>query len=387
MNTFLKFNIRKILVTVLLVLSNSTSVFAKIDSDVDLTVSASSGYSSEKIRNNNDYTDYWLLSGGTRFLYTLSGKKGNVRGQVRMEVLGDEANGLWFELSRAYIRKRMRLGQSYAMQIEIGKNTVAWGEGDYYNAGDVIFGADPKARATGFVSEFRDFSFWQGRAFIPLNKASYVELLIGIPNQKYPIFFSESSTDTPSGAGGVMAPTTDIKKVGSGARIHAEIKPFQFETGGYSRFVKNTISPYVSLALPLKVRFYVASGMDISYDKDADVFAEQFQEHFGVSGGVLSTFNVGAQSTLTLQGEMLRKNNLLKTQVNAIWFFTRVFGFILRGDATFETYEYAILAGPQWKPENGLTIGMYSNVQWNINDNPNTNTIYTGGTIMMQYKF
>lgn len=361
-------------------------LFAELTQKIDLTVSARTGYSSMPVRNNEDGVSgedskYWHIGGESRFSYTLSGKNPQIRGLTRIALLGTEQNKLLLELSRAYIRARIPFNIGYSIQLELGKNTLAWGEGSYYNAGDVIFGSDPKS-STLQNSSFRDYAFWQLRMFIPINSFSYFEPVFGLPDQQY-TFDSSNNVS-------IASPIT-LDNVGTGARFHVETGILQWELGAYSRFIQKQVSPYISLAIPLTVRIYIASSTTLDYRENTDPISVQLGKQTAISGGLLYIFGFDNGGNFTFQPEILYKSFMstsdsqFAVQLNMLWKITRVLGLVFRSNMSFENQEYSLLLGPQWSPVTGFTLSALSTTLMNIENQTDNNTFYSGLDITLNY--
>lgn len=351
-------------------------LFAEIQQSVDLSLTSALGYSSIKLRDRGDNYDYMDVLGNAKLAYTLSGRGKLIRSQARLAITGTESVGILLELTRAYIRTRVPIGNSYNLQLELGKNSLTWGEGSYYNAGDVIFGSSPKTTDLSSIN-FRDYAFWQFRMFIPITDFVYLESVVGIPDQLYKM----------DSISHIIMPSSNIESLGAGLRFHAETGFLQWELGGYSRFVSNKISPYISIALPLKVRTYVATSTEFDFSTDAENMESQLQETTKISGGMLVTRSVGNEGSIIVQPELMYQNYLWNVQLNMSWFFRRTLGLVLRGDVDIYQEVYSLLLGPQWLPEEGFTLSMFSVTSVDVQEQSNNNAVHTKLMLSMQYKW
>lgn len=353
--------------------------FSEIDHTLDASVTLSTGYSSEKVRTRDDPSDYWAIGGLSMLSYTLTGKGKLVKGQMRLAITGtamDEGEGaLLLEVSRAYIRSKIPFNDRYGIQLEMGKNVLAWGEGSYYNAGDIIVGVKPKTTNLS-SADFRDYAIWNMRFFIPLTAFIYLEPIFVIPEQRFLV----SDTSAP-----IIVPTIDVEDSGAGARFHFETGLVQWELGGYSRFMTQQFDYFFSIAIPTVVRLYAAASSSVDYSPDAVAMPTQFETQTAVSGGIL--YNVGLQNggTVSLQPELLYQDYETWLQMNCSWFPIRTLGIILRGDIAISSQEYRVLLGPQWEPEAGFSLSIFSSSHIDV-DSDDTQ-IYTGLVVSARYKY
>ena len=91
-----------------------------------------------------------------------------VQGFLQLQALAGD--GLALEVPRAYVRVRLP-----GFRVMVGRNRVTWGEGFYFNAGDVLFGSlDPSLQGLGLGGS-RDQTDWLLEAYVPLGRFSFLE--------------------------------------------------------------------------------------------------------------------------------------------------------------------------------------------------------------------
>ncbi len=153
---------------------------SRITVDLDAVASVSSG--------TGGIDSSWLGAGAARGAVTLDQTDNrNVRSQLRLEAvmpsaaIAAAAAGVPgggpdpfeppydFAISRAYVKFRFP-----ALRSTIGKAPVTWGEGRYYNAGNLPV-ALIASNANLVQQSFEDAALWQAGVYIPLGSFSFFE--------------------------------------------------------------------------------------------------------------------------------------------------------------------------------------------------------------------
>ena len=124
---------------------------------------------------------------------------------------GVSADGrLCFDVPRANIRVRIPISDDYRIRFTIGRARLTWGQGQVFNAGDLLFGADPDQVDYTEVA-IRDETAVLVASFIPLTDFSFIEV-VGLP----PL---TTLTDAPIGEGA------------GGLRLQGKIADLKYEIG------------------------------------------------------------------------------------------------------------------------------------------------------------
>ena len=112
---------------------------------------------------------FWGLGTGRLTLKSEGVESKNVRAQLSLDTtIGDE---VLLDVARAYVKTRFP-----GFRVTVGKDAVSWGEGSFYNAGDVIFGPVPlSGDLTAEV--MREDAVWLTSAYIPFGTYSFIEPL------------------------------------------------------------------------------------------------------------------------------------------------------------------------------------------------------------------
>ncbi|TVQ96401.1 MAG: hypothetical protein EA403_16275, partial [Spirochaetaceae bacterium] len=131
----------------------------------------------------------WGFAGiGRARLDFLSAGNQFARGQLRIDAsivdasIGNEAvpAGLLLDIPRAWVRARFPMGDSF-IHTTAGRARITWGDGAFFNAGDIIFGAVGRD-ADLTADTIRDEARWLWSAFIPLGPFAFVEPILLAPD-------------------------------------------------------------------------------------------------------------------------------------------------------------------------------------------------------------
>jgi len=191
--------------------------------------------------------EYGVYGLGTGRLTLKSAGEKNVRAQLSLDtVIGDE---VLLDVSRAYVKTRFP-----GFRITVGKDAVAWGEGTFFNAGDVIFGPVPvSGDLTAEV--IRDDAVWLTSAYIPLGTYAFAEPVLLAPG----LDLSASTGQGTSGSNGSFSP----KDTAAGGRVVTKIAGIKTEAGYLFREAENTHNPYFALQGHLLADLYLAASVSI----------------------------------------------------------------------------------------------------------------------------
>lgn len=188
--------------------------------------------------------------GTGRLTFKSSGSR-NVKGQLSFNAyIGDTG---FFDVSRAFVKVRLP-----GSRVTIGKDTISWGEGAFYNAGDVIFGAAP--RSEDLTAEvLRDDAVWLTSAYVPLGSFSFVEPVLLAPELNL-AYLAQSS----------QAPVPSLGDTAVGGRVVAKAGGIKTEVGYLYRGRERTHNPYVSLQGHILVDFHLSGSVSIPHYPDGN---------------------------------------------------------------------------------------------------------------------
>jgi hypothetical protein len=236
----------------------------------------------------------WSLSGlGSARLSIQSEKNRNVKAQLALETyISDQ---FMLDIYRAFIKVRFPV-----FRITFGKSALSWGEGFYYNAGDVIFG---ESAVTGDMmeSELRDNAAWLLSFYFPLGTYSFLEAVVLEPELNLYEMITDEDAEPPH-----------ISDTSYGLRTNFKIVNVELETGYLFNGLEYTHSPYMSMQGHLLVDWYLAGSVVIPAD------AEDIEElEPKLSFGIFHLISFENDATLTLRLETLVKPDALWQETEA----------------------------------------------------------------------
>jgi len=180
-----------------------------------------------------------------------------------------------------------------ALRLTTGKARFTWGEGIYFNAGDVLYGsADLSASLADSV--FRDQARLTQAVYLPFGLFSYVEALVMPPEYNFLAALADPSDPA---AGGDLR----LWKSDGGARVVSQIGFTKVEAGYLYRGSDGTHRPFLSLQGNLLADWYLAASTALgSSDPESDL-----KENLRISGGLFYLKSFPSDATLTFRLEAL----------------------------------------------------------------------------------
>ncbi len=209
--------------------------------------------------------DYWSLSGlGTGRLTFKAVKNKNVKAQLSLDA--QVADTAIFDISRALIKVRFP-----GFRATLGKARVSWGEGFFYNAGDVIFGASALSLDMT-AEELRDDAAWLTSVFVPLGTYSFLETILLAPE----LSLSELTDNTD-----VLPP--HISDTQAGGRVVTRIHGIKTEGGYLYGGIEAAHKPYLSFQGHLLVDWHLSASVSIPTESpDVSVLRESLHLSWGI---------------------------------------------------------------------------------------------------------
>lgn len=147
----------------------------RISVDIDSGVIGSGSGSMEDSWSGGGY-----LKGAVSF--DQSGER-NLKSGLRIEAASSSLSGdidsFNYTLSRAFVKFRFP-----ALNASVGKSPLRWGEGRFFNAGNLPFPADTSGEDNLYRREFEDPALWNASLRFPLGLFSFLELTAVPPEQE-----------------------------------------------------------------------------------------------------------------------------------------------------------------------------------------------------------
>ncbi|HUT66877.1 MAG TPA: hypothetical protein VMZ05_12140 [Spirochaetota bacterium] len=230
--------VKRVALLFLLLFCVSVPALAEISSSVKLTLM-------NTLATTDDETVSFTGFGTGRLTFKSAGSK-KVKGQLSLDArIGDTA---LLDVTRAFVKARFP-----GFRITLGKDTVAWGEGVFYNAGDVIFGAVPKEEDLS-AEVFRDDAVWLTSAYVPLGDYSFVEPILLAPELNLSTLARDPSASPPS-----------LSDAAAGVRVVTKLAGIKTEAGYLYRGEERTHNPYFSLQGHLLVDLHLSGSVSVPH--------------------------------------------------------------------------------------------------------------------------
>ncbi len=275
-----------------------------------------------------------------------------------------------FEIERAFIKARFPFFDERFFNVTIGKTRLTWGDGAFYNAGDIIFGSG--ASNPDFTdSTIRDENIFLLSALFPLGDLTFLEPIFIPPDIN--ILFE----------GGV--PTVNIspaETLAAGLRINADIGEIKTQAGYLYRGIETrdsagaerlalTHQPFVSLQWNLLVDMQLSSTIAIDQTLSGDSLNEDILASWLISYGFFHIFALPSDASISLRLESLFRPGGVWEQRHPLEsdeyygvniFFETVFSFSPSFNITlrslFSPIDLSALVAPGlvWAPYNGMRL-------------------------------
>ena len=240
-------------------------------------------------------SEWWQMPGALADLRIEPKDEGKVKAQAAIEYLAMDEAGTGGSTPPALNLKRLWIKASFPnMRLTAGKTKLAWGNGNIFNAGDILFGsANPLVDFTQSVQ--RDDTAFLTALNIPLGRFSYIEVTALAPNLN-----------------GNSAQTFD--RSSAGLRFFTRIEGFRLEGGYLYKGDKKVASdflghrPYLSFHGHAGIDFYGAASLAAGRDPDSGMDGsrdsqEEILRTINMSAGLFHQFQIGYGGTLGLRLE------------------------------------------------------------------------------------
>ncbi|HQG39463.1 MAG TPA: hypothetical protein PLV76_01075, partial [Spirochaetales bacterium] len=117
-----------------------------------------------------------------------------IRGRVTLQGTLVSINGAvttLFDITRLFVRAQLPLFEGFSPRITVGKNTITWGMGAFFNAGNLFFGeAGSSGMLTTVSALSRNETDWLAVLYMPVGVFSFIECVLHVPLSEYTIVSS-----------------------------------------------------------------------------------------------------------------------------------------------------------------------------------------------------
>lgn len=181
-----------------------------------------------------------------------------VRAEVRIQVPPASDGSSWDDyISRAYLRARFPFGR-----LTVGKSTLSWGDGFFFNAAEVVTRRFDRRQALLLPD-----AVWLAGLYLPIASFDFIEV--------------------------VALPSLNTSDVGIAGRLYVSLGALKAEAGYV--YHKSLHTPYVSLQGHLGVDWWLSSSVDIGSEV----------EELRLSAGLFHSFFLVTGETITVRAEAM----------------------------------------------------------------------------------
>ncbi|MCG8480838.1 MAG: hypothetical protein MI724_17220 [Spirochaetales bacterium] len=272
---------------------------------------------------------------------------GDVRSRLVLRATLQEEDGearTELTVPRAEIRWRLRTASDYTLRFSAGRTRISWGDGQLYNAGDVINGAAPE-EVDLTDDTLRDETLWLLSAYLPLGRFAFFEPVVLFPMAD-------------------EIESRDADEVASGGRVQAQILNVKTEAGYLYRGDGALHQPYLSVQGNLFLDWYIAASVEQPVDEEGDL---------SVSGGLLHTGTGPRLGTWTMRIETLwtAADERLLIYPEITWAPSQLISTFVRTQivaveegrrSSIEDPAVLSTIGVSWTPRTALTLSVYGSV-------------------------
>jgi len=237
-----------------------------------------------------------------------------------------------------------------------------WGEGFFFNAGDVIFGpAAPSLDLT--AEELRDETSWLTSVYVPLGTYSFLETVILAPELNLSELVDNAD-----------APVPRLSDTRAGGRFVTKIHGIKTEGGYLYSGIDAAHKPYLSFQGNLLVDWHLSASISI-VGESPDVSDLRKSLHFSWGLFHMQDLSNGSSLFFRLEGLVIpyaswsEKNSTedaeyaLMLYPEISWSATDSLNFVLRNIISPVDRSALITAGIHWNVYEGFKILSFSTVQ------------------------
>jgi hypothetical protein len=292
-----------------------------------------------------------------------------VQGRLVVDAAVSDAPLTFFDISRASVRFRFPVGEEYMFRVTAGKERLSWGDGVYFNAGDLIFGSSTE-RADFIGETLRDETAWLLSGYFPMGQFSFFEAVL-LPPQTFayemdPAVFADPDTFMSTMAAALL-PGGDISETAGGFRFQFKPGQLKVEPGYLFKGKTNTHNPYLSLQGHLLADWYISASTALDGNAaDGEALADSAWEGFTLSFGLLHIARPGRDSTLSLRLEGLLRpgaEHQLLLFPELLFSPSSTVNTWLRSEISMEDFSAMVIPGVSWNVFQGFSMLANASVQ------------------------
>lgn len=255
---------------------------------------------------------FGLINIGNGSLQFNSKGNSNVKGELKIDCIISDA--VILDIPKAYIRIRFPWFNDRKFRVTLGKTRVTWGNGFFFNAGDVIFGSSAFTGIDFTASEIWTQTDWLIDFYFPLGDFSYIEF-IALPHPSLQSLYVE------------------LDQVDPGGRITLDFTDITVEGGYLYKASEEIHFPYLSLSGYLLVDYYLSAALKIP---NTEVTWEDIDDSLSISAGFFHNESLESGGSISFRLEAgITPYGLWEEKENPDPYVSPVYGLYLFPDITY----------------------------------------------------
>lgn len=266
---------------------------------------------------------------------------------------GESAVGrLCLDVPRANVRVRIPITDDYRLRFTIGRARLTWGQGQLFNAGDLLFGANA-TQVDYTQGTLRDETAVLLAAFIPITDFTFIETVVLPP--------LTILTDAP------------VADSAAGLRLQGKIVDWKYEVGYLYNGDEGAHNISLNLQGNLGADIYLSATSALLHN--VDDLADEFYRRLQITLGISYAANLGNDLGLNVRLESLWRPAATWTEEDgatvryALLLYPEV-SLAIRGTvqlfvrSLFSPIDLSaqIIGGVSWQPYTGLSLLFFPSI-------------------------
>jgi hypothetical protein len=328
--------------------------------------------------------DWSLLGRGEAELGLRSTGNRFAKGELTLRLATSDPSAVTLSVPRAYAKARFPWLAGGYFHITAGKAPLSWGDGLYYNAGDVLF-STVAAGADLTDETIRDNSRWMIAGFFPLGRFAFVEpVVLPEPFGLGAMSANGGANASNDGATDGTEPQAtgaypDLDETSAGIRVQGKLAQVKSELGYLYAGDSAEHRPYLSLQGHLGVDLYgaVSTSLPVSLrDVPESDYAEAALAATEISAGGLYLRHLGADRRVSARLELLVRPDspwqerapvdtvyALELYPELVWGVSSSLSVSMRSVVSPIDGSGLLVPGASWNPVDGLSLELFTPVQ------------------------